>query len=90
MLCGKRSTKSYFIFFNLLVHRSFPLDMAAFAIHIRQLLSKPKAKFGKMLVNNVEKTVPSGWLEPKFLEQFASSPSTVECRGSDKEVITLL
>ena len=64
--------------------------MAGFAIHIRQLLSKPKAKFGKMFINNVEKTVPHGWLEPEFLKQFASSPSTVECRGSEKEVITLL
>ena len=72
------------------MHRLFALDMAAFAIHIRQLLSKPKAKFGFKIINNVEKAVPSGWLEPEFLKQFASSRSTVECRGADKEVITLL
>ena len=64
--------------------------MAGFSIHIRQVLSKPKVKIGFELVNNKEKKVTDGWMETKFLEQFASSRSMVECRGSDKEVITRL
>ena len=71
------------------MYRKFPLDMAGFGIHISELLSKPEAKIGFVHVKQVEKAVKVGYMESVFLEYFTSR-STVECRGSDNEVITLL
>ena len=63
--------------------RVFPLDMAGFAVHLCQLFKHPKARVG---VNIHGQTSKNGFLETDFLQHFANK-STVECRGSETEVI---
>ena len=63
-------------------HRAFPIDMAAFAINICELIKHPKAMVG---VNVHGRSSKLGYLESDFVQHFATK-SSVECRGSDKEV----
>ena len=66
-------------------YRTFPMDMAGFAIHISSFLAKPGIKMGFNTENGRVHPVKDGHLETDFLEQFGSR-SSVECRGSSKEV----
>ncbi len=68
---------------NISFCRSFPIDMAGFAVHVNLILSKPKVKIG---FDRNEKKSKLGYLESDFLEHFANR-KTVECLGSNKEVI---
>ena len=56
--------------------------MAAFAINICELIKHPKAMVG---VNVHGRSSKLGYLESDFVQHFATK-SSVECRGSDKEV----
>ena len=79
------SFKKYIYVFNFR-YRVFPIDMAGFAFHVRRLLNTNV----RIAVASGKSTMRVSYWESDFLEQIASSPSTVECRGSDKEVFALL
>ena len=62
--------------------RTFPLDMAGFAISLRLIIENPKVEIG---LDSMGKTSRQGYLETDFLENFATRQTT-ECRGSKTEV----
>ena len=64
--------------------RHIPVDMAAFAVNVHMLTSKPKVRMG-FKPDGVKRSVP-GYLEPDFLKSLGASRSTVECRGASDEV----
>ena len=70
---------------HVLSHRTFPMDMAGFAINITLFLGQPDVKMGFNTENGKRHPVKDGHLETDFLENFASR-ETVECRGSSSEV----
>ena len=59
-----------------------PIDMAGFALSLRQVLLKWNVEFG---INVRGKRSLTGHLETDFLEHFTTK-DTAECRGSDKEI----
>ena len=67
---------------SLSYHRALPIDMAAFAVDLCELIKRPKARVG---VNIHGRQSKLGYLETDFLQHFTSR-SKVECRGSEKEV----
>lgn len=73
------------LLFSILCSRTFPMDMAGFAISITAFLAKPDVKMGFNTEKGRKHPVKDGHLETDYLENFASR-SSVECRGSDKEV----
>lgn len=58
--------------------------MAAFAVHVHMLTSKPKVRMG-FKPDGVKRST-SGYLEPDFLKSLGASRETVECRGASDEV----
>ena len=62
--------------------RTFPIDMAGFAINLCHLLKVPKAEF--------DNNVPPGRLEDTFISLFLSKQEELECRGSDNEASQLI
>ena len=56
--------------------------MAGFAVNLCQLFEKPEVYF--------DNTWSRGQLETEFLYQFVKNKEELECRGSDKEVITYI
>ena len=59
-----------------------PVDMAGFALHVREIVRRPDVVFGKRASG---KKTDTGHLETDFLEQFTTR-DTAECRGSESEV----
>ena len=57
--------------------------MAGFAVHLCQLFKNPKARVGVDIHGHTSR---NGFLETDFLQHFATK-STVECCGSETEVI---
>ena len=78
----KQPKNQGFHFISLTLTRAFPLDMAGFAIHLCELFKHPAARVG---VDVHRRSSKNGFLESDFLRHFANK-STVECRGSEKEV----
>ena len=60
------------------------MDMAGFAVHVREFLSKKYVKMGFMRVKGRQRPVKPGYLETTYLEHFASKKS-VECRSPENE-----
>ena len=57
--------------------------MAAFSIHLCEFFKHPQAKIG---VTVDGKDSPQGHLETVLLEH-VTTPSTIECRGTENEVV---
>ena len=64
------------------VIRALPVDMAAFAVDLCEVVKLPRARVGVTVQGHASKL---GFLESDFLQHFTSR-SKVECRGSEKEV----
>lgn len=56
--------------------------MAGFAIHLKLVLAKPSALFGRKVRGGVSRI---GYLETDFLEHFTTRAG-LECRGSETQV----
>jgi len=70
--------------FSLLHFRAFPMDMAGFAVHVKEFLGKKYIKMGFVKAKGRQRPVKPGYLETSYLEHFASK-SSVECRSPENE-----
>ena len=69
--------------FGFSLCRLVPIDMAGFAINVRDILQKPTVWMG---YKQSKTSILKGEVESCFLEYFVEDQSQLECRGSETEV----
>lgn len=60
------------------------MDMAAFAVNVKTLVSHPTVRMGYK--PGQDKRSTPGYLEPDFLKSLGAKRENVECRGASDEV----